>query len=75
MRNKTFKCPYLTEEDKEFLRYELKIYKENFNMLLKFHKKHERLLERIDDEAEDYDNAVYSSLCFDTGSDVFMRLH
>lgn len=74
MKNKTFECPYLTEEDKEFLKYELKIYKKNFNMLLKLHKKHERLLERTDDEAEEYDNAVYSSLCFDTGSDIFYAL-
>lgn len=74
MKNKTFKCPYLTAEDKEFLRYVLRIYKENFNMLLKLHKKHESLLKRTDDEAEDYDNATYSSLCFDTGSDVFYAL-
>ena len=24
MKNKTFECPYLTEEDKEYLKYELK---------------------------------------------------
>ena len=71
MKNKTFECPYLTEEDKEFLKYELKVYEKNFNMLLKLHKKHERLLKHTDDEAEDYDNAVYSSLCFNTGSDIF----
>ena len=29
MKNNTFKCPYLTEEDKKFLKYELKIYEEN----------------------------------------------
>ena len=55
MKNKTFECPYLTEEDKEFLKYELKVYEKNFNMLLKLHKKHERLLKHTDDEAEDYD--------------------
>ena len=74
MKNKTFECPYLTEEDKEFLKYELKVYEKNFNMLLKLHKKHERLLKHTDDEAEDYDNAVYSSLCFNTGSDIFYAL-
>ena len=74
MKNNTFKCPYLTEEDKKFLKYELKIYEENFNMLLKLHKKHEKLLKRTDDEAEDYGNAAYSSLCFDTGSDIFCTL-
>ena len=74
MKNKTFECPYLTEEDKEFLKYELKVYEKNFNMLLKLHKKHERLLKHTDDEAEDYDNAAYSSLCFNTGSDIFYAL-
>ena len=49
MKNKTFECPYLTEEDKEFLKYELKVYEKNFNMLLKLHKKHERLLKHTDD--------------------------
>lgn len=49
MKCKTFECPYLTAEDKGFLKYDLKIYKENFNMLLKLHKKHESLLNRTDD--------------------------
>lgn len=74
MQCKTFECPYLTAEDKEFLKYEQKMYEQNFKMLLEFHKKHEKLLKRTDDEAEDYDNAVYSSLCFDTGSDVFYAM-
>ena len=52
----------------------VKVYEKNFNMLLKLHKKHERLLKHTDDEAEDYDNAVYSSLCFNTGSDIFYAL-
>lgn len=51
MKNKTFKCPYLTAEDKEFLEYEQKIYEQNFKMLLGFHKKHEKLLKCTDDEA------------------------
>ena len=33
MKNKTFECPYLTEEDKEFLKYELKVYEKNFYLL------------------------------------------
>jgi hypothetical protein len=74
MKNKTFNCPYLTAADKRFLKYEQKVYKQNFKMLLEFHKKHEKLLKRTDNEAEDYDNAVYSSLCFNTGSDVFYAL-
>lgn len=74
MKNKTLKCAYLTAEDKKFLKYELKIYKANFKMLLKFHKKHEELLAKTDIETENYDNAVHSSLCFDTGSDIFYAL-
>lgn len=74
MRNKTFKCPYLTEEDKEFLKYEMRVYKENFKKLLRFHKGHEKLLTKTDKEAENYENAQYSALCFNAGSDVFYAL-
>ncbi|MCI8521271.1 MAG: hypothetical protein HFE51_09940 [Clostridia bacterium] len=74
MKNKTLSCPHLTAEDKKFLKYELKVYKENFKMLLQFHKRHEELLAKTDIEAENYDDATYSALCFDTGSDIFYAL-
>lgn len=74
MRNKTFKCPYLTAEDKEFLKYEQKIYKENFKELLQFYNKHEALLKRTDNEAENDDSAQHSSLCYETGSNIFFTL-
>ena len=40
MKNKTLRCPYLTAEDKKFLKYELKVYEENVKEIIELYEKY-----------------------------------
>lgn len=78
MRNKTFKIPYITEADKEFLMFEYNAYKDILKFLRRIDVQYEKVLERIEDKIQEYDDSQYSDICDETGigiTTVLLKAH
>lgn len=69
MKCKTFECPYLTAEDKDFLEYEQKIYEENAKEITALYQKCKDRRKSDHNDSDDY--LKYSSLKFAVETNIF----